>query len=103
MRGLRAYDSYLSHREKSGKPDSRDFIPMPETWLNQDRWASEYPEEVKKAIVKEPVSGKDFYWKDCGSGGETVLGRFWIRNGEQTDERFKDQEWKELRKKELGI
>lgn len=103
LRGIRAYDAYLGHRERTGKTDAREFVPMPETWLNQDRWGAEYPEETVKAIVKDPVSGRDFYWKEVESESGPAMGRFWIEGGEKTDRRFNEDEWRKKRKAELGI
>ena len=104
LQAIKVYDRYITHREKSGKTDQRDFIPMPETWLNQDRWASEYPEELFDSMIGEPISGRDFYWKTFkDEKGHDVMGKFVIdpETGEKTDDRFKLSIWKERQKEKL--
>jgi uncharacterized protein YdaU (DUF1376 family) len=99
LQAIKVYDRYLKHREKNGKPDSRDFIPMPETWLNQDRWSSEYPEDVLDGMVGDPISGRDFYWKSFKDAkGYEVMGKFWIdpETGEKTDRSFNDAKWRQI-------
>jgi uncharacterized protein YdaU (DUF1376 family) len=98
------YDKYLTYRTKSGKTDARDFIPMPETWLNQDRWQSEYPDEVLDQMVGTPVSGRDFYWNSHKDAkGYEYVGRFVLGpNGEKTDEVFNEKAWREARRGDLA-
>lgn len=106
LQAVKAYGRFITHREKTGKVDQRDFIPMPETWLNQDRWTSEYPDEVVETMVGDPVSGRDFYWDSVpdprGGKFSNMVGRFRLGpNGERTGEPFNDQQWREDQKKNL--
>ena len=105
VQAVKVFGRYISHREKSGKVDQRDFIPMPETWLNQDRWTSEYPEEVVETLVGEPVVGRDFYWDnvpDPSGKSSNMVGRFRLGpNGERTGEIFISKKWREEQKKTL--
>lgn len=100
MGGVVSYERYLAFREKGGKTDVRDFVPMPETWLNQNRYGAEYPEEVAVAIIGEPVSGRDFYWRSWteGTGNAEYVGKFTIINGEKTEEPFSLKAWRERQK-----
>lgn len=96
LQAVAVYSRYISHREKSGKVDQRDYIPMPETWLNKDRWTSEYPQEVAEAMVGEPVSGRDFYWATTEVPGQApTMGRCRLGpKGERTGEPFDLAKWR---------
>lgn len=104
LAAVAVYDKFLSYRTKTGKTDARDFVPMPETWLNQDRWTSEYPDEVLDQMVGTPVSGRDFYWRDFKDAkGYNVLGRCKLGpNGEKTEEPFSEAEWKAAQREKLA-
>lgn len=91
---VKEYGAFVNEREKS-KPDMRDFIPAPETWLNQDRWSSEYPTSVTVAISGDPVNGRDFYWAEVKDGeGVERMKRLKIVEGKRTNNPFDEQEWR---------
>lgn len=89
------YDKYLSYREKNGRPESREFIPMAETWLNQDRFTSEYPAVIFETVITEPIAGKDFYWGNVIENENEYVARFEIlADGTRTENRFDPEKWK---------
>jgi uncharacterized protein YdaU (DUF1376 family) len=100
LQAVAAYGRYIDRRETAGKMDQREYIPMPETWLNQDRWTSEYPDDEQDAMPSGPLGGRDFYWENVpdpkGDQLNGRVGRFRLGpGGERTGEPFNEDRWRE--------
>ena len=54
MDGLERYAVHLDEREAIGHHDARDYVPMPQTWLNQARWDTEYPAQQLRIVSRDP-------------------------------------------------
>lgn len=94
IQAVNEYGLFIDEREKV-KKDMREFIPDPETWLNQDRWSSEYPQTTTVSIKTDPVNGRDFYWAEIeGEGGVSRMTRLKIVDGKRTEDLFDEQKWR---------